>query len=66
MTERLVRGARLKGYMNFVKKRWGADRYQEVAKYAGVSQLPKDGDWVPLKYATKILEWIRIKKESSI
>ena len=58
----MVKGAVVNGYLKFVKKKWGLAGVQEAARYAGITENPKDGEWVPATTATKVLEWIRDNK----
>ncbi len=61
-SEKMVKGAVVNGYLKFVKKKWGVVGLQEAAKYAGIDENPRDGEWVPATTATKVLEWIRDNK----
>ncbi len=62
MSEKMAKGAVLNGYLKFIKKKWGLAGLQEAAKYAGIEENPKDGEWIPAEMSTSVLMWIKEKK----
>ncbi len=58
----MAKGAVLNGYLKFVKKKGGIEGLQEAAKYVGMDENPKDGEWIPAEMATSVLMWIKEKK----
>ena len=62
MTENLAKGAVINGFLKFVKKKWGQIGLNDAMKYAGVSMMPKDGEWVPAVKFDMVLEWIAKNK----
>ena len=62
MSEKKAKGVVLKGYLKFVKRKWGFQGMEEVMKYAGIEELPYDSQWLPVEVFDRTLEWIRINK----
>ncbi len=62
VAEKMAKGAVLNGYLKFIKKKWGIDGLQAAAKYAGIEENPKDGEWIPAEMATSALTWIMENK----
>lgn len=53
------KGRILKGYVEFVKKKWGADGLAEAEKFVGISLANiQDEKWYPNQSLNDILKWM--------
>ncbi len=59
MSEVMVKGSVVNAFARFIKRKWGVYGYDEAMKFAGMKELPKDGDWVPIAQAYRFVEWVR-------
>ncbi len=62
MDERKLKGSVPKGYLNYIKRKWGITGEQDAMKYAGIQEIPKDADWFPVEKSDRLLEWIAKNK----
>lgn len=59
MTERLIRGSVINGYLKYVEKTWGKDGYEECSKKAQVSDIKiSDGQQYNHDMLLAIIQWI--------
>ena len=60
MSERKIRGRVINGYLDFVKRTWGQDGYEECRKAVGIGDAAKieDGEFYPNNAMLTIIKWI--------
>ncbi len=57
-----IRGSALKGYLDFIKKKWGQRGVDACVKATGVPMPIKEGDFYDDKYHLDIMSWISSEK----
>ena len=61
-SQKKAKGIVLRGYLKFVKRKWGTPAMKEVMDFAGIEEMPKEQQWLPVELFDRTLEWIRLKK----
>ena len=59
--EKLYKGAILNAYLKVIKKKFGIKDYRDVMSTVGISEHPRDVEWISADKVTRALEWV-VKK----
>ena len=58
MSDRKVKGTLMNAFLAFIKKKWGLHGVERALEYAGMTRAPKNGEFVAMAKAYRLLDWI--------